>query len=95
MTRSELVEKLARHFQQLNIADTKAATDTIIDALTSALARGDRIEIRGFGSFKLNHRPPRIGRNPKTGVTVPVPAKAAPHFKMGMELLERVNRKTR
>ena len=93
MTRSELNELLASRFTQLTVADTKAATDIIIVALVSALARGDRIEIRGFGSFKLNYRPPRMGRNPKTGVVVPVPAKAAPHFKMGKDLQARVDRK--
>jgi integration host factor subunit beta len=63
----------------------------ILDALTDALARGDRIEIRGFGSFTLNYRPPRLGRNPKSGEKVQVPAKYVPHFKPGKELRERVD----
>jgi integration host factor subunit beta len=63
----------------------------ILDAMTEALARGDRIEIRGFGSFALNYRPPRIGRNPKSGDKVQVPAKYVPHFKAGKELRERVD----
>lgn len=92
MIRSELNELLASHFKQLTVVNIKAATDAIIDALVSTLAKGERIEIRGFGSFKLNHRPPRIGRNPRTGVVVSVPAKAAPHFKMGKELQARVDK---
>ena len=95
MNRSELVEKLGRQFKQLTLADTKVATDTIIDAMTSALAGGGRIEIRGFGVFSLIYRPPRIARNPRTGEAVQVPAKAASHFKMGKELQERVDRKSR
>jgi len=63
----------------------------ILDALAETLAKGERIEIRGFGSFSLNYRPPRIGRNPKTGVKVEVPAKFVPHFKAGKELRERVD----
>ena len=91
MNRSDLVEKLARQFDQLTLADAKAATDTLIGAMTSALAGGGRVEIRGFGSLSLSYRPPRIGRNPRTGVEVQVPAKAAPHFKMGKDLQERVD----
>jgi integration host factor subunit beta len=66
----------------------------ILDALTSALVKGDRIEIRGFGSFALNYRPPRIGRNPKSGDKVQVPEKYVPHFKAGKELRERVDYRT-
>lgn len=95
MTRSELIEILAGKFKQLTIADAKAATDTIIEAVTSTLAGGGRIEIRGFGSFKVNRRPARIGRNPRTGEAVQVPAKAVPHFKMGKELQERVDQSGR
>lgn len=91
MTRSELVDALACRFKQLTQADVKLATDTIIEALMSALAGGFRIEIRGFGSYKLNSRSPRIGRNPKTGALVQVPAKTAPHFKPGKVLQKRVN----
>lgn len=67
MTRSELIEVLAAKFKQLTLADTKAAADTIIESLTATLAAGGRIEIRGFGSFKLKYRPPRLGRNPRSG----------------------------
>ncbi len=95
MNRSDLVDKHARHFKQLTLADTRAATDTIIGALTSALATGGRVEIRGFGSFKVNRRPARIGRNPKTGEEVQVPAKSVPHFKAGKELQERVDQSGR
>jgi integration host factor subunit beta len=63
----------------------------ILDAMSETLAKGDRIEIRGFGSFSLNYRPPRVGRNPKSGVKVEVPAKYVPHFKAGKELRERVD----
>ncbi|AJP48572.1 integration host factor subunit beta [Rugosibacter aromaticivorans] len=91
MTRSELVERLSRYYPSLTHADISASVSVILDAVTTALANGDRAEIRGFGSFRLNHRPSRIGRNPKTGVTVNVPAKIVPHFKPGLELRERVN----
>ncbi len=91
MTRSELVERLSRHHPSLTRADISAAVSVILDAVATTLANGDRAEIRGFGSFGLNHRPPRIGRNPKTGGTVNVPAKIVPHFKPGLELRERVN----
>ena len=64
---------------------------TILDAMISSLVNGRRIEIRGFGSFQIDYRPPRTGRNPKTGEKVPVPAKFVPHFKAGRELRERVD----
>jgi integration host factor subunit beta len=67
------------------------AVRAILDAMAATLVRGDRIEIRGFGSFALNYRPPRNGRNPKTGESVNVPAKYVPHFKAGLELRERVD----
>ena len=69
----------------------EAAVDTVFETLKRALAEGQRIELRGFGSFELNHRPPRTGRNPKSGQTVQVPEKYRPHFKAGRELRERVN----
>jgi integration host factor subunit beta len=71
--------------------DADMSVKMILDAMTEALAIGDRIEIRGFGSFSLNYRPPRTGRNPKTGSKVQVPAKYVPHFKAGKELRERVD----
>ncbi|CAB1370194.1 integration host factor subunit beta [Denitratisoma oestradiolicum] len=91
MTKSELIDKLSARFPQLVAKDADFAVKTILDAMTLALARGDRIEIRGFGSFALNYRPPRVGRNPKSGTKVQVPAKYVPHFKAGKELRERVD----
>ena len=78
-------------FSQLVAKDADYAVKMIIDAMTEALATGDRIEIRGFGSFALNYRPPRVGRNPKSGEKVHVPEKYVPHFKAGKELRERVD----
>lgn len=91
MTKSELIEQLARQQQHLSQADVNLAVRSIIDQLSSALAAGDRIEIRGFGSFCLHYRPPRMGRNPKSGEAVALPGKFVPHFKPGKELRERVN----
>ncbi|GHT92643.1 integration host factor subunit beta [Betaproteobacteria bacterium] len=90
MTKSELIEQLAARFPQLIAKDTDFAVKMILDAMSGALVVGDRIEIRGFGSFSLNYRPPRIGRNPKSGEQVEVPEKWAPHFKAGKELRERI-----
>lgn len=92
MTKSELVEKLAARFPQLLLRDADISVKTILDAMSDALADGHRIEIRGFGSFGLNRRPPRVGRNPKSGERVMVPEKRVPHFKAGKELRERVDR---
>jgi integration host factor subunit beta len=75
---------------QLQAKDAELAVKVILDALSATLSRGGRVEIRGFGSFGLNYRPPRQGRNPKTGDKVKVPAKYVPHFKAGKELRERV-----
>jgi integration host factor subunit beta len=91
MTKSELIIRLAERFPQLVTKDADFAVKMILDAMADALVRGDRIEIRGFGSFALNYRPPRIGRNPKSGEKVNVPAKWVPHFKAGKELRERVD----
>ncbi|RFC37281.1 MAG: integration host factor subunit beta [Candidatus Nitrotoga sp. SPKER] len=91
MTRSDLIEKLAERYPQLLAKDADLAVKVILDAMAETLARGGRIEIRGFGSFALNYRPPRIGRNPKSGDKVQVPAKYVPHFKAGKELRERVD----
>lgn len=90
MNRSDLISHLADLHPQLQIKDVESIVKEIIDALATTLANGGRIEIRGFGSFKLNYRPPRIGRNPKTGERVTVPAKYVPHFKAGKELKDRV-----
>jgi len=91
MTKSELIARLAGRYPQLVAKDAEFAVKTILDAMTMSLVKGQRIEIRGFGSFALNYRPPRIGRNPKSGDRVQVPAKHVPHFKAGKELRERVD----
>ena len=91
MTKSELIERIARKQSHLALKDVELGVKTLLEMMSSALASGDRIEIRGFGSFSLNHRPPRIGRNPKTGEPVALPAKYVPHFKPGKELRQRVN----
>lgn len=91
MTKSELINRLAERFPQLGVKDADFAVKVLLEALSAALVRGDRIEIRGFGSFALNYRPPRIGRNPKSGDKVNVPEKYVPHFKAGKELRERVD----
>jgi len=92
MTKSDLIARLAERFPQLVAKDADFAVKMILDALSEALVKGDRIEIRGFGSFSLNYRPPRVGRNPKSGDKVSVPEKWVPHFKAGKELRERVDR---
>ena len=91
MTKSELIGRLAERYPQLVLKDAEFAVKTILDAMARTLADGHRIEIRGFGSFALSHRPPRIGRNPKSGEKVLVPGKRVPHFKPGKELRERVD----
>ncbi|MBK8320974.1 MAG: integration host factor subunit beta [Betaproteobacteria bacterium] len=93
MTKSDLISTLAGRFPQLTRPDVDAAVATILNAAADTLCRGGRIEIRGFGSFALNYRPPRLGRNPKTGERVPVPGKWTPHFKAGKELRELVDLK--
>jgi integration host factor subunit beta len=92
VTKSDLIARIAERFPQLVSKDADFAAKLILDALSETLARGDRIEIRGFGSFALNYRPPRVGRNPKSGDEVRVPEKWVPHFKAGKELRERVDR---
>jgi integration host factor subunit beta len=91
MTKSDLIAKLAARYPQLVAKDAELAVKMILDAMASNLAKGNRIEIRGFGSFGLNYRPPRTGRNPKSGDKVFVPEKYVPHFKAGKELRERVD----
>jgi integration host factor subunit beta len=91
MTKSELIEILATKNSHLNHKDVELAVKSLLDQMSHALATGQRIEIRGFGSFSLHYRPPRIGRNPKTGESVALAAKYVPHFKPGKELRERVN----
>jgi integration host factor subunit beta len=94
MTRSDLVEELAARFGQLTQRDADFAVKTILDAVNDALVRGHRIEIRGFGSFSINRRPPRMGRNPRSGESVAIPEKRVPHFKPGKALREAVDRRT-
>lgn len=91
MTRADLIYRLALLHPQLQAKDAKLIVRVILDAVSSTLSRDGRIEIRGFGSFALNYKPPRKGRNPKTGATVMVPAKYVPHFKPGREFRERVD----
>ena len=91
MTRSDLIDRLASKHPQLQAKDAEMVVRVMLDAMAATLSRGDRIEIRGFGSFALNYRPPRNGRNPKTGSPVKVPAKYTPHFKAGLELRNRVD----
>ncbi len=91
MTRSDLIAKLAARYPQLLAKDAELSVKVILDSMAEALAQGGRIEIRGFGSFALNYRPPRLGRNPKSGDKVQVPPKYVPHFKAGKELRERVD----
>ena len=91
MTKSELIEVLSRHQAHLKADDVDLAVKTLLEMMSNALARGERIEIRGFGSFSLHFRPARLGRNPKTGDSVALPGKHVPHFKPGKELRDRVN----
>lgn len=95
MTKSDLIEvlfsSLARKQAQLAYKDIELAVKTMLEHMGQALSEGERIEIRGFGSFSLHYRSPRIGRNPKTGEAVTLPGKYVPHFKPGKELRERVN----
>jgi integration host factor subunit beta len=91
MTRSDLVELLAARFGQLTHHDADAAVKALLDAMSEALMQGHRIEIRGFGSFSINRRPPRIGRNPRTGERVDIPERRVLHFKPGKALREAVS----
>lgn len=94
MNRSDLVEELAAHCGQLTQRDAEIAVKAILDAMNDALVRGHRIEIRGFGSFSVNHRAPRIGRNPRSGASVAIPGKRVAHFKPGKALREAVDQRT-
>lgn len=91
LTRSDLVEELAARFAQLSQRDAELAVKTLLDAMGDALVRGQRIEVRGFGSFTVTRRPPRLGRNPRTGAAVQIPEKRVPHFKPGKALREAVD----
>lgn len=94
MTRSDLVEALAERFDQLTHRDAEVAVKTLLDAVGDALVRGHRIEVRGFGSFSISHRLPRMGRNPRSGEAVAIPSKRVPHFKPGKALREAVDQRT-
>ena len=91
MTKSELIERITSRQSQLSAKDVELAVKQILEIMSDALAGGERIEIRGFGSFSLHFRPPRQGRNPKTGEAVALAGKHVPHFKPGKDLRERVN----
>ncbi len=91
MTKSELIELIASKQSQLSAKDVELAVKTLIEQMSETLASGHRIEIRGFGSFSLHYRAPRIGRNPKTGESVGLAGKHVPHFKPGKELRDRVD----
>lgn len=91
MTKSGLIERVAELTSHISKKDTEVVVNTIFDSMTEALRRGERIEIRGFGSFQVKQRDAREGRNPKTGEEVHIPAKRAPFFKVGKELKELVD----
>jgi integration host factor subunit beta len=92
MTKSELVQKLAEANPHLYQRDVEGIVTAIFEEIAAALARGDRVELRGFGAFSVKHRPARAGRNPRTGAHVPVDQKSVPFFKTGKEMRERLNR---
>ncbi len=91
MTKSELIERLADKMRQVPSKDMESSIKEMLEQMAQTLQKGERIEIRGFGSFSLHYRAPRVGRNPKTGETVKLDGKYVPHFKPGKELRERVN----
>jgi integration host factor subunit beta len=91
MTKSDLIDNLSRNQGHLAYKDVELAVKSLIEMMSSALSNGERIEIRGFGSFSLHYRPPRTGRNPKSGEKVDLPGKYVPHFKPGKELRDRAN----
>lgn len=93
MTRSDLIEKLAQKFTSLSKKDVEKAVDVIFDEITTTLAKGGRVELRGFGAFSVRKRESRVGRNPRTGEKVNVPPKSVPFFKAGKGLKERLNNK--
>lgn len=91
MTKSELIERITMQQGQLSSKEIELAVKAILDHMTHTLGVGDRIEIRGFGSFSVHYRAPRVGRNPKTGESVALEGRYVPHFKPGKELRDRVN----
>ncbi|MBT0570772.1 integration host factor subunit beta [Curvibacter sp. CHRR-16] len=95
MNRSDLVDELSQRFSHLTHRDAELAVKTILDAMNDALAKGHRIEIRGFGSFSITRRPPRMGRNPRSGEQVAIPEKRVAHFKPGKALREAVDQQVK
>ena len=91
ITKSELIEKISAKIPQLGNKDVELSVKTLIDKVIDSLATGDRTEVRGFGSFSVHYRKPRIGRNPKTGDSVSLPGKNASHFKPGKVLRNKIN----
>ena len=91
MTKSELIENLSTKHPTLSAKEVEGIVKDILELIAQSLEEGNRIEVRGFGSFSLHHRQPRVGRNPKTGDSVKLDAKSVPHFKEGKELKDRVN----
>lgn len=91
MTKSELIERLVAKFPQLNVSATEHSVKELLEHMSESLGNNERIEVRGFGSFSLHHRAPRVARNPKTGEKVTLEDKYVPHFKPGKELRDRVN----
>ena len=91
MIKSELVQRIANRNPHLYLRDVEKIVNAILDEITGALSRGDRVELRGFGAFSVKHRDARVGRNPRTGVHVPVNEKTVPFFKTGKEMRERLN----
>ena len=94
MTRSELIHAIASKQQHIAYEEVEKAVRTIVDHISQTLAEGNRVEIRGFGSFSLHYQPPHLGRNPRTGVAVPVSGKYRPYFKPGKEMRARVMNNT-
>ena len=91
MIKSELVQRIAKRNPHLYLRDVEKIVNAILDEITGALSRGDRVELRGFGAFSVKHRDARVGRNPRTGAHVPVDEKTVPFFKTGKEMRERLN----
>jgi integration host factor subunit beta len=93
MTKSDLIARLSGRYRQLVAKDVEVAVNAMLDAIGASLVKGERTEIRGFGSFGVNYRPPRTGRNPRSGEKVAVPEKYVPHFKPGKDMRKRVDPK--
>ena len=92
MTKRDLIDEVLKQFPRFSRRDAEVMVNAVFDSMTHALTRGERIEIRGFGSFSINRRPPRMGRNPRSGEQVLIPEKLAPHFKPGKALREAVDK---